>query len=751
MRGILHCSIDLRLSLLALLLASVGAILAPAPALAGNRVWTGNSPRAKSIEAITRDPLDPARAWATAFGSGVFRTTDGGATWTDSRSGLTNLFVRCLAVQPRHPDSVYCGTNDGISLSVNGGLTWKTLLATNVSVRSITIHPNRTGTLYAGTYGSGIYKSINAGATWTAINLGLLNTDVRDVVLNPSKPETLLAATGTGGGVHRSFNGGLTWSPAPDTTATRGAAEQIQWDRQNPLRIYVATLDRGVLRSVDGGNTWARINTGLTTLRCRSLAVVDTLRYVGTDGQGVFVTTLNDLSWHPASAGMTNLVVDALSATGQGCWAGTDGGGIMATLDRGASWTPLDGGLLNTFGFSLAVRPSSHRIYAGMGFGDQFWSSGDDGATWARAATLVPHDSEHGVVPDPIAPSTVYLSAYGSGVYRSDDDGITWLKPDFGSTLSNVFVRDLVAWPGIAGHLYVGSGDGIFESTDSASHWTSRRGNMPASVSVRALALVPGNPPTLFVGGDTTGVWRTTNGGVNWAQRNTGLPLLPGLFIHALVVDAVNPLTVFAATDSGVYKSTNSGDAWVRASSGLPLGRATAMIQVQANPRVLFCAVDLAGVFESQDGGLSWNALLGQRGLTDLHIRSLAVDGARHTLYAGSDNGVAVLSGYPDGTLHVAEVPSPGVALSAWPSPVREGTVKLRLSLPRQVHVMAAVFDVSGARIRTLGEPLRQDGAREWRWDRRDQTGARVGPGVYYLRVAGEGIAETRAVVVLDR
>ena len=76
MRGILHCSIDLRLSLLALLLASVGAILAPAPALAGNRVWTGNSPRAKSIEAITRDPLDPARAWATAFGSGVFRTTD---------------------------------------------------------------------------------------------------------------------------------------------------------------------------------------------------------------------------------------------------------------------------------------------------------------------------------------------------------------------------------------------------------------------------------------------------------------------------------------------------------------------------------------------------------------------------------------------------------------------------------------------------------------------------------------------------
>jgi photosystem II stability/assembly factor-like uncharacterized protein len=167
--------------------AALLLVLLPAIVHAGNQVWTGTSPRAKSIEAIAADPLNPLRFWAATFGGGVARTTDGGATWTTERTGLVTTFVRCLAAQPHHPDSLYCGTNDGVFLSTDGGLSFSKLLSTNVSVRAIAIHPIRTGVIYAATNGSGVYKSINAGKNWSQINLGLTNVNVRDVAINPAQ------------------------------------------------------------------------------------------------------------------------------------------------------------------------------------------------------------------------------------------------------------------------------------------------------------------------------------------------------------------------------------------------------------------------------------------------------------------------------------------------------------------------------------------------------------------------------------
>src|SRR5206468_11420575 len=128
--------------------------------------------------------------------------------------------------------------------------------------------------------------------------------------------------------------------------------------------------------------------------------------------------------------------------------------------------------------------------------------------------------------------------AYGSGVWRSDDDGMTWSKPDVGATLTNVFVRDLLADPGASGHLFVGSGNGVFESTDGAATWTPRNSGLPASFSTRALALVPGAPVMLFAGSDVGGVYRSTDGGATWTPSGTGIP---APFIHALLADAASP------------------------------------------------------------------------------------------------------------------------------------------------------------------------------------------------------------------
>ena len=80
------------------------AVLVAGTAHAGNAVWSGTGPRAKSVEAIVRDAQNPLRMWAATFGAGVYRTQDGGATWIGSRTGLVNTYVRCLAANPKRSD-----------------------------------------------------------------------------------------------------------------------------------------------------------------------------------------------------------------------------------------------------------------------------------------------------------------------------------------------------------------------------------------------------------------------------------------------------------------------------------------------------------------------------------------------------------------------------------------------------------------------------------------------------------------------
>lgn len=740
------------------LFAFLASSLASASSRAGNAVWTGVSPRAKSIEEIVRDPLNPQRMWAASFGAGVYRSLDGGSTWTAYRNGLVNTFVRCLAVQPRHPDSVYCGANDGVYLSIDGGQNWTRLLATvdsqTHSVRSLAIDPIRSGTVYAGTYGMGVEKTLNGGATWTQINLGLANSLIRAVAIHPARPETVLAGSGTGGGVLRSYNGGLQWNvhPVLDTTATTGAVEKIVFDPADPARIYAAMIQKGVIRSRNNGDTWVRINGGLPTVKSRSLVVVNGDRYLGTADAGAFHAIMpNDSTWLPVNTGLGNPVVDGLlSVAGSPgtVWAGTDGGGIYRTNNSGASWTQLDGGLLNTYDFSLALRPSNHELYLGTGFGDQFWRSTDQATSWTRASFLFSHDSEHGVAADPLAVGTVYLSAYGGGVYRSTNDGTTWVDPDsLSATLTNRFVRPLLAWPGETGHLLVGAGNGVWESLDGGGHWVPKGSGLPASFSVRSLALAPA-APAIYAGSDINGVYRLNGTGV-WAQKNVGLR---GRFVHALVVDATLASTVYAATDSGLFKSTDSADDWVPSGTGLGPGTVRALVQDPIHPSVLFCGVSGSGVYQSGDGGNHWAVLGNPANLPSLTVRSLVVDPALATVYAGTDGGTAAYTNYPLWPLAVGpETPNEGLSLAVGPNPARTGLVRIRYSLPRAGPARVGVFGLRGERVRELQDKEENAGMHTLVWDGRDHDGHPSAPGVYFVRL--ESAAGTRAarVVLLAR
>src|SRR5207249_9593881 len=109
---------------------------------------------------------------------------------------------------------------------------------------------------------------------------------------------------------------------------------------------------------------------------------------------------------------------------------------------------------------------------------------------------------------------------------------------------------------------------------------------------------------TLWAGSDSSGVWRSTNGGGSWTQRSTGIP---DIFIHDLLADPSSPLVSYAATNTGVYRTMDGGGSWAPINSGLPLvPAARALARDATRPGVLFCGLENAGVYETQNGGGSW-------------------------------------------------------------------------------------------------------------------------------------------------
>jgi photosystem II stability/assembly factor-like uncharacterized protein len=103
------------------------------------------------------------------FCGGVFKTTNGGANWTATNSGLSNNCVQSLAVDPKNSANVYVGTNTGVFKSTDGGATWSAStygLPAVGGVSLLRIDPNTPAIIYAGMAGGGVFKSMDAGATW---------------------------------------------------------------------------------------------------------------------------------------------------------------------------------------------------------------------------------------------------------------------------------------------------------------------------------------------------------------------------------------------------------------------------------------------------------------------------------------------------------------------------------------------------------------------------------------------------------
>jgi photosystem II stability/assembly factor-like uncharacterized protein len=662
--------------------ALVGCGLATAASMGGRAVeartgerWgPSHGPDGGPAFAVAVAPSAPQDVYL-GTGRGVFRSTDGGRSWTSAwpeppASASWFPGVTALEVDPSSPATVYAGRNSrwagGMSYgqpvvkTTDGGRTWHAL---ELRGQPIAITPTAVYAATGGPRGSRLVRSTDAGRSWHPADAGLPSSYVWGLAFDPSAPATLYAAMGTHG-VFTSDDGGGRWRSV-GIPRRYGEVTAIAVDPLHPETVYAAT-DAGIAVSRDAGRSWRVLNGSIGNRgRARWVMQVTALLvdpgdtqtlYATTRCAGVLESTDGGRSWSAANAGLEPgcpwayaLALDPRAP--QRVYAADPTRGVVESDDGAAHWHAANKGLSLADVWSLAVAPRA--LYAGAGALGLF-ESRDGGAHWRPLATGL--DAVYAVAVDPADPENVLAAGStteerdqpsGPPIAASSDGGRTWTRPAFAGRYPNVVAIDgLTAYAGSAG------GYGVFGTADGGRGW--RALGPPGVVYVQALAVEPGNPDVVYVGADgrTRGLYESSDGGRTW-HRASALDV----DVTAVALDPESPSTVYVATnggEGGVFRSTDGGTTWQKEDAGLhqrvkvrrkwadPTVPVTALVVDPADSARLYAATD-QGVYRSTDAGESWHPL--DAGLSDRSVDALAVDPTGRTVYAGTGTGGVVSLG----------------------------------------------------------------------------------------------------------
>ncbi|HET8720595.1 MAG TPA: hypothetical protein VFM24_01120 [Nitrospira sp.] len=299
--------------------------------------------------------------------------------------------------------------------------------------------------------------------------------------LTTAGPDVLYAGS-FGFGLFRSEDRGATWEKSGDGVGDRFI---LSLATGKDGTIYAGTFREGVFRSTDQGKTWHSVNTGLKRKEVKTLLVVADLIYAGT-ADGVYRLQAGEDHWKVVTSGLDEILVHALAQSADGTlYAGTSGKGVLRFKPNSTGWVRLHHGLkdhegmIENFIRVLTIDPEGG-IYAGTFDGGVFRSN-DGGITWRPISRALPNDSIRGIVFN----SRGLFVATGHGIFKTTDKGRQWVPVNTG--LTSMAVQVLVESPN--GSLYAGTNAGAFRSDDDGKSWSAINDGLEGGVAP---------PPFLF-------------------------------------------------------------------------------------------------------------------------------------------------------------------------------------------------------------------------------------------------------------
>lgn len=562
---------------------------------------------------------NPGGGSVTFPGSGIYRSTDSGATWQSL--GLTSSDrIGRIAVDATNPSRMFvaaagnlfvAGGQRGLYRTTDGGATWQLALAgANVTTGAIDVaisptDPNRiyaamwdhkrqpNGRVYGGV-GSGIYRSTDGGATWTRLGGGLpaAGVNVGRMGLAVASNRLYAIASDASGdflGFWTSTNGGDSWTRITNTSYLSSSQSTFGWwfgriwiDPASSRHVFVAGVP--MLESLDAGASWRR-NSSSFHVDQHAMAwdrKVSGRVYIGNDG-GVYRSSSNGSltgSW-TKSTYQTNLQFYTVAVSNQDVSrvsGGLQDNGSVRSWG-GTNWNSIGGG----DGLANLIDPTNqNKVYSCSQYGSCTRSTNGGssrssfGATTSdRRGWLTP------VVFDPSNPSVMYYG--GNRLNRSTNSAgsFTVISPDLtrGSGGTGGYPYGTITTIAVArsspSTIYVGTDDGrVWITRNTGSTWTEITAGLPTRWITR-VAVDPTDANLAYVtvsgfrnGSTTAHVFRTDNGGGTWVDISGNLPDAP---VNDLVLDPRNRTRLFVASDVGVFVSSDGGATWAPAGTGMPL------------------------------------------------------------------------------------------------------------------------------------------------------------------------------------
>ncbi|MBK7832578.1 MAG: hypothetical protein IPJ56_09620 [Gemmatimonadetes bacterium] len=723
--------------------------------------------RSTSIGDIAIAPSDPGIVWvgtgepnnrqSSTWGDGIYRSLDGGETWTHMGLKETHHIGR-VVIHPRNPNTVFVaalghlwGPNDdrGVYRTTDGGTTWKKVLAGNNVTGAVDVALDPDGrTVYAAMYqrqrrgfgfvgggpGSGLFRSRDGGDTWEPLTNGLpVGVKGRiGIAIAPSQPNTVYAIVeAKAGGVFRSDDKGSTWTRQSSLNPRPMYYSQVRVDPQHPDRVWV--LGTYVHKSIDGGKTFTTDSTG---------------DRIHVDHHALWLNP-ND---------------------GNHMMLGNDGG-LYFTYDGAKNWDFIDNLPIGQF-YDIDVDDRDpYYVYGGT----------QDNGTWGLPVRTyngvgitnadvinIAYGDGFFTVTDPADPRYIYANSQGGRAYRvhlatREERGIRPVPDDAKDTIRFNWSTPMVRSPHDPRTIYYG-GNKLFRTRDGGESWDvvspdltrnqewksipimgivrdsttpSRDDGVSDYGTMTSVSESPRSQGVLLVGTDDGQVQLSTDGGAAWTNITARFKLPAPRWVSKVLWSQHEARTAYVAFDGHydddlapmVYRTTDGGITWSAVAGDLPVGHSVkTLAEHPSNRDVLFAGTEF-GLYVTFDGGKRWAYVGGA--LPRVRIDDIAIHPKHRDLVLGThgrsiivlddislfDKGAPVVASGEAALYPIRPVmqrfvtrvlPTPGARNFQAPNPPPGALITYALGVPASASDTVAtlkVADAAGKVVRTLKVP----------------------------------------------
>jgi hypothetical protein len=561
--------------------------------------WTTTYPLGGQVNpmGLIQDPVNPGTMYAVVNNRGIYKSTNGGASWTNFTESATSAsgtwfdakYLNVFLIG--HESQFYMAGNWGLFKSLNLGAYWTRMDAGfSGTIISMALDPANGNTIYAGTREGKVYSSTNGGTSWSDMSAGLPATEIRFLAVDPADPTKIYAGT-VSNGIYKSVGGGA-WTSINGVWAIDLSSTHLTWvntivfDPRPPAKIFIAANDSGlgdgIYKTTDEGATWSR------------------------------VTPQIGIRWQPGYYIAPN------PADPGGIFA-VNGGNIRKYSGDGTGYS--DHYVADNSLVCLAVDPITPVLYAGTDR-DGVFKSVDGGQTWTAVnnnirAQSFPNFEAHSLQIDTSNPDIIFAGSMGGG-YRSLDGGDSWVRmnhPDWG-------IRAFAAHSSIPGTVYsIGNWVNKSAASGAPGSWADPSGGAFSGLWDSDLVIVPSAPDALYAGvyspdPGKAGVWKSLDGGATWAPKNVGLT---DTKVNTLTIHPSLPNILFASTrlqdptqqglNTRLFRTLDGGESWQQVICGLPdtLG-VTQVVFAPSDPNIMYLSAIgwNRGLYKSTDGGGCW-------------------------------------------------------------------------------------------------------------------------------------------------